>query len=48
MGLLSKPVEAGLTNLNTEMGSIVLLGIERRSVQAKKQKKSMLANTVTS
>ena len=45
---LSKSVEAGSKNLYTEMESIVLLGMERRPAQVRKQPKSMLANFVTS
>ena len=45
---LSRPVEAGSKNLDTEVESIVLLGMERRPVQTRKQPKSMLANSVTS
>ena len=41
---LSNPIEAGSKNLNTEVESIVLLGMERRPVLTRKQPKSMLAN----
>ena len=47
VGSLSKPVEAGLKNVNTEIESTVLLGMERWQVQTRKQLKSMLANSVT-
>ena len=45
VGSLSKPVEAGLKNLNTEVESIELLGMERRPVQTRKQPKGKLSNT---
>ena len=48
MGSLSKPVEADLKNVNTEVESIVLLGMERRPVQSRKQPNSMLVNSVPS
>ena len=45
---LSKPVKAGSKNLSTEVESIVLIGMEKRPVQTRKQPKGMLANSVTS
>ena len=48
VGSLSKPEETGLKNLYTEVESIVLLGMEKRPVQTRKQLKRMLANTRTS
>ena len=47
VGSFSKPVEAGSKNLNTEVESIVLLGMKRRPAQIRKQPKSMLANSTT-
>ena len=44
MGSLSEPVETGSKKLNTE----VLLGMERRTANTRKQPKSILANSVTS
>ena len=44
----SKTVEAGSKNINAKVEFILLLGMERRQIQTRKQSVSMLANSVTS
>ena len=47
-GFTLKKVETGLKNLNINVKSIVLLGMEMWPVQARKQPNSILTNSVTS
>ena len=47
-GFTFKASRAGLKNINTKVENTVLLGMERQSVQTRKQPESMLVNSVTS